>query len=91
MFMVAGGHFAGAIVRVSKPQDEADEEQEETSGKKRKQKKPKPDTEVLKHKTFHRYTSQFISPSRPCKYEMLRNAMFCSLLQHVGNREARNL
>lgn len=77
MFMVAGGHFAGAIARVSKPEDEADEEQEETGGKKRKPKKPKPDTEVLKHKTFHRYTSQFTFSSRPCKY---KNAQKCHVL-----------
>lgn len=56
MFMVAGGHFAGAVVRVSKPEEE-DEIEDEGSTKKKKPKKPKPDTEVLKHKTFHRYTS----------------------------------
>ncbi|KAJ7623475.1 hypothetical protein FB45DRAFT_991897 [Roridomyces roridus] len=55
MFMVAGGHFAGAIVRVSR--DSADEQDDE-SQKKKKPKKPKPDTEVLKHKTFHRYTTR---------------------------------
>lgn len=54
MFMVAGGHFAGSIVRVSRPAGDDDE-----PGKNRKNKppKPKPDTEVLRHKTFHRYTS----------------------------------
>ena len=51
MFMTAGGHFAGAVVRVSKP--EFDEE----STKQKRLKRPKPDTEVLLHKTFHRYTS----------------------------------
>jgi hypothetical protein len=56
MFMVAGGHFAGAIVRVSRDADEVEEIQH---GRKAKQKKPKPDTEVLLHKTFHRYTSEF--------------------------------
>lgn len=50
MFMVAGGHFAGAVVRVSKAGQE-DEVQP------KKQKKPVLDTEVLRHKTFHRYTS----------------------------------
>lgn len=56
MFMVAGGHFAGAVVRVSKSeQDEQNEDK--TNAKSKKPKKPKPDTEVLKHKTFHRYTS----------------------------------
>lgn len=57
MFMVAGGHFAGAVVRVSRDPDEDDE----PAGKSKKQRKPKPDTEVLLHKTFHRYTSK---PSR---------------------------
>ncbi|KII85831.1 hypothetical protein PLICRDRAFT_56310 [Plicaturopsis crispa FD-325 SS-3] len=55
MFMVAGGHFAGAIVQVSRPEED---EQEEPAGKKKKPKKPKPDTEVLYHKTFHRYTTR---------------------------------
>ncbi|EKM50433.1 uncharacterized protein PHACADRAFT_263724 [Phanerochaete carnosa HHB-10118-sp] len=55
LFMVASGHFAGAIVRVSRPEGE-----EEDGGltKKGKPKKPKLDTEVLKHKTFHRYTTR---------------------------------
>jgi hypothetical protein len=51
MFMTAGGHFAGAVIRVSKP--EFDEE----TAKQKRLKRPKPDTEVLLHKTFHRYTS----------------------------------
>ncbi|KAJ7173785.1 hypothetical protein C8R46DRAFT_893275 [Mycena filopes] len=55
MFMVAGGHFAGAIVRVSRGDDE---EEGEEPQKKKKAKKPKADTEVLKHKTFHRYTTR---------------------------------
>jgi hypothetical protein len=55
MFMVAGGHFAGAIIRVGRP-DEEIKIQEDTKGKKKPQ-RPKTDTEVLKHKTFHRYTS----------------------------------
>ncbi|KAJ7576852.1 hypothetical protein C8J56DRAFT_1171158 [Mycena floridula] len=53
MFMVAGGHFAGAIVQVSRP-----EETEEEPQSKKKPKRPKADTEVLKHKTFHRYTTR---------------------------------
>lgn len=57
MFMTAGGHFAGAIVRVKAPDSEADEQPGTT--KKGKQKKPKPEAEVLKHKTFHRYTSMY--------------------------------
>jgi len=60
MFMVAGGHFAGAIVRVSRAEDEVEEI---LSGRKAKQKKPKPETEVLLHKTFHRYTSESSCPS----------------------------
>ncbi|KAJ3745468.1 hypothetical protein DFH05DRAFT_1444447 [Lentinula detonsa] len=51
MFMVAGGHFAGAIVRVSKTGED-----DEVYHK--KPKKPVPDTEVLRHKTFHRYTTR---------------------------------
>ncbi|KAJ6485897.1 hypothetical protein C8R45DRAFT_903736 [Mycena sanguinolenta] len=54
MFMVAGGHFAGAIVRVSRGQ----EDQSEEAHTKKKPKKPKADTEVLNHKTFHRYTTR---------------------------------
>lgn len=53
MFMVAGGHFAGAVVRVSK----TGQENEVPSNNKKK--KPVVETEVLRHKTFHRYTSQF--------------------------------
>src|ERR1700722_10687392 len=53
MFMTAGGHFAGAIVRVSR----GTEDDEEENISKRKLKRSKPDTEVLRHKTFHRYTS----------------------------------
>ena len=60
LFMVAGGHFAGAVVRVSRSDAEAEEEEEEEGGKKKKKKKPKQDAEVLKHKTFHRYTSEFL-------------------------------
>jgi hypothetical protein len=52
MFMTAGGHFAGAIVRVSRS-----EQDEIVDVGKKKLKRPKPDTEVLRHKTFHRYTS----------------------------------
>ncbi|KAI0077718.1 hypothetical protein K474DRAFT_1642714 [Panus rudis PR-1116 ss-1] len=55
LFMTAGGHFAGAIVRVSRPAGSAGESE---STKKGKQKKPVPEIEVLKHKTFHRYTTR---------------------------------
>ncbi|KAG1791673.1 uncharacterized protein HD556DRAFT_1383947 [Suillus plorans] len=56
MFMVAGGHFAGAIVEVSRPA----EDQDSTFSAKTKKKppKPKPETSILKHKTFHRYTTR---------------------------------
>ena len=62
LFMVAGGHFAGAVVRVKRPDSEVDEDPAPT--KKGKQKKPKPDIEVLEHKTFHRYTSAPVSMIR---------------------------
>ena len=54
MFMTAGGHFAGVIVRVSKP---GVEEEISKTAKQKRLKRPVPDTEVLRHKTFHRYTS----------------------------------
>ena len=55
MFMIAGGHFAGAVVRVGRPDAE---EVGNEKGRQNKPPKPKPDTEVLLHKTFHRYTSE---------------------------------
>ncbi|KAG8220892.1 hypothetical protein J3R82DRAFT_2392 [Butyriboletus roseoflavus] len=55
MFMVAGGHFAGAVVRVGRVGEEQDEV---VQTRKRKPPQPKPETEVLKHKTFHRYTTR---------------------------------
>lgn len=61
MFMVAGGHFAGAIVKVGKSDEEKEEEvaaEVAASGKKKRIKMPKPETEVLRQKTFHRYTSE---------------------------------
>lgn len=60
MFMVAGGHFAGAIVRVSKSVEQRAQEvhENEMRAKKGKQKRYYPETEVVKHKTFHRYTSE---------------------------------
>lgn len=57
LFMVAGGHFAGAVVRVSRSDNDKKEEAEASQGKK-KPKRPKPEIEVLKHKTFHRYTTR---------------------------------
>jgi len=68
MFMVAGGHFSGAIVRVGRAGDEVEEIQ---NGRKAKQKKPKPETEVLLHKTFHRYTSEGFLPFSPFLSETL--------------------
>ena len=53
MFMTAGGHFAGAIVRVKRPDDAV-------PTKKGNTKRPKPDVEVLKRKTFRRYTSALL-------------------------------
>ena len=38
LFMVAGGHFAGAVVRVKRPDDDGDDDLAPT--KKGKQKKP---------------------------------------------------
>ena len=53
MFMVAGGHFAGLVARVSKSEDMQNQVLKTKSG----QKKVIPDIEILRHKTFHRYTS----------------------------------
>lgn len=56
MFMVAGGHFAGAIVEVSRPAE--DQDSAVSAKAKKKPPKPKPETSILKHKTFHRYTTR---------------------------------
>lgn len=56
MFMVAGGHFAGAIVEVSRPAE--DQDSTVYAKAKKKPPKPKPETSILKHKTFHRYTTR---------------------------------
>lgn len=58
LFMTAGGHFAGAIVRVAIADDERTASRAQTG--KKSQKGPKPEIEVLRHKTFHRYTSAYI-------------------------------
>ncbi|EJF64149.1 hypothetical protein DICSQDRAFT_153257 [Dichomitus squalens LYAD-421 SS1] len=55
LFMTAGGHFAGAIVRVKRPDGDDDDGGLTKKGKPRR---PKPELEVLKHKTFHRYTTR---------------------------------
>lgn len=57
LFMTAGGHFAGAVVRVAKSDE--DREEDRVQADKKKRHKPKPEIEVLKHKTFHRYTSAY--------------------------------
>ncbi|KIY70796.1 hypothetical protein CYLTODRAFT_391554 [Cylindrobasidium torrendii FP15055 ss-10] len=56
LFMTAGGHFAGAIVRVAIADDE--KVASSTLTGKKSQKGPKPEIEVLRHKTFHRYTTR---------------------------------
>ena len=69
LFLVAGGHFAGAVVRVHR-----DRSKDVDGGKTRKGKPKKmiPDTEVILHKTFHRYTSE-LRPSRaPAAYTDVR-------------------
>ncbi|KZS94374.1 hypothetical protein SISNIDRAFT_478213 [Sistotremastrum niveocremeum HHB9708] len=61
MFMVAGGHFAGLVVRVCPPDEQYKSEDEDAvaiAKKKRKPPPPKPDFEILHHKTFHRYTTR---------------------------------
>ncbi|KAF9462948.1 hypothetical protein BDZ94DRAFT_1260234 [Collybia nuda] len=56
LFMVAGGHFAGAVVRVSSLNDE--NVAVGVNPRKKKSKIPRSDVEVLRHKTFHRYTTR---------------------------------
>lgn len=48
MLATAGGHFAGLVVRVKIPREDGAS----------KSKKPMPEMEIIKHKTFHRYTSE---------------------------------
>lgn len=64
LFMTAGGHFAGMIVRVSKP-GSGDSISDAGTGKKAKSSKNVPDLEILAHKTFHRYTSRFSRSLQP--------------------------
>ena len=59
LFMTAGGHFAGMIARVSKPGLAHADSMQSATAKKPKGSKAVPDLEILSHKTFHRYTSQF--------------------------------
>lgn len=66
LFMTAGGHFAGMIVRVSKPglpKEPNAPSSNEASSKKGKGKgggsqKPQPEMQIIAHKTFHRYTTR---------------------------------
>ncbi|KAF9647208.1 hypothetical protein BDM02DRAFT_2747684 [Thelephora ganbajun] len=55
LFLVAGGHFAGAVVRVHRDRSK---DNDVGKTKKGKPKKVVPDTEVILHKTFHRYTTR---------------------------------
>ena len=57
LFLVAGGHFAGAVVRVHRNRSNDDDAGKTKKGK---PKKVIPDTEVILHKTFHRYTSKLL-------------------------------
>lgn len=76
MLMVAGGHFAGLVAQVRR----SDEANAEDSGGKKK--KHKPEIEVIKHKTFHRYTSQlFCFGLQKCSHNSA---------QHEGSKVARN-
>ncbi|KZV96390.1 hypothetical protein EXIGLDRAFT_609271 [Exidia glandulosa HHB12029] len=54
VFMTAGGHFAGVVVRVCP----ADPEEGAAPSKAAKHRKGKQHIEVLRHKTFHRYTTR---------------------------------
>ncbi|KAI0031277.1 hypothetical protein K488DRAFT_52396 [Vararia minispora EC-137] len=58
LFMTAGGHFAGAIVRVSREQENEINMDNSGAAKHGNSRRPRPDTEILKHKTFHRYTTR---------------------------------
>lgn len=49
MLMTAGGHFAGIVVRVKMPAQDASS---------KNKKKSAVEMEIIKHKTFHRYTSK---------------------------------
>ncbi len=71
--MVAGGHFAGVVVRVSRPSIAPEQG-------KGKQKKAAPEMEILRHKTFHRYTSAFSPRELPC------HEVEPHILQLVGNK-----
>lgn len=77
LFMVAGGHFAGAVARVSTGEDVAEP-------RSRNHAKVRQETEVLRHKTFHRYTSWFLLLRSYVWLGMLNNVC----MQHAGSRVA---
>lgn len=59
LFMTAGGHFAGMIARVSKPGSPSPPDSAPEGKKSKAANKPVANIEILAHKTFHRYTSQY--------------------------------
>ncbi|KAG8884362.1 hypothetical protein FRB98_002441 [Tulasnella sp. 332] len=59
VFMTAGGHFAGSVIRVCHAEEDSDD-QKSASATKKKSRDPQRnlELEVIKHKTFHRYTTR---------------------------------
>jgi Bacteroidetes VLRF1 release factor len=71
ILMVAGGHFAGVVVQVAFPHSDAQAQPPQKIGKessKSTQRPSPPPFKVLKHKTFHRYTSMLIACSCSCSF-----------------------
>lgn len=93
LFMTAGGHFAGMIVRVSNPgfpREVADDSNASLSGKKKPSKKGhhrQADFEIIAHKTFHRYTSKTHSSLAPS----ISQSNLTFTVQHEGSRGVLNL
>ncbi|KAG8997783.1 hypothetical protein FRB94_007466 [Tulasnella sp. JGI-2019a] len=58
VFMTAGGHFAGSIIRVCYPKEDTPDKGPGTTKTKSKGGQKKPELEVIRHKTFHRYTTR---------------------------------
>ena len=90
LFMTAGGHFAGMIVRVSNPGFPSEVAAgSSSSGKKRPPKKGhhhrQADFEIIAHKTFHRYTSTLPSGLA------LSIASIMSIFQPEGSKGALSL
>ena len=78
--MTAGGHFAGVVVRVCQPEGVV------ADPKAAKHRKAKQQIEILRHKTFHRYTSECticIAIPNACSHGYA--------LQHDESRVARSL